>query len=33
MQNNLIVSPTALTLAVVLVMIALAINFKEKKLV
>jgi uncharacterized protein (TIGR00245 family) len=30
MQNNLIVSPTALTLAVVLVMIALAINFKEK---
>jgi putative ABC transport system permease protein len=29
MQNNLIVSPTALTFAVVLVVVALAINFKE----
>jgi putative ABC transport system permease protein len=29
MQNNLIVSPTALTFAIILVAVALAINFKE----
>lgn len=30
MSNNLIVSPTALSFAIILVLIALAINFKEK---